>query len=75
MKKTILSVLALMISSAVFAQPVMTYEQAEAYANLSVEYYKAQFGDNNEWKVAVSEDTVVVSNIKKVFRVVKADFN
>ena len=33
MKKTILSVLALMISSAVFAQPVMTYEQAEAKAN------------------------------------------
>ena len=33
MKKTILSVLALMISSAVFAQPVMSYEQAEAKAN------------------------------------------
>ena len=52
-----------------------TNEQAEAYANLSIDYYKAQFGENNEWKVAVSDGTVVVSNIKKVFRVVKADFN
>ena len=52
-----------------------TYEQAEAYANLSIEYYKAQFGENNEWKVALSDGTVVTSNLKKVFRVVKADFN
>lgn len=52
-----------------------TAEQAETYANLSIDYYKAEFGENTEWKVAVSDCTVVVSNIKKVFRVVKADFN
>ena len=52
-----------------------TSEQAESYASLSIEYYKAQFGENNEWKVALSDGTVVTSNIKKVFRVVKADFN
>ena len=52
-----------------------TNEQAEAYANLSVTYYKSEFGENTEWKVAHSDCTVVTSNIKKVFRVVKADFN
>ena len=52
-----------------------TEEQAEAYASLSIDYYKAQFGENNEWKVAENNCTVVVANIKKVFRAVRADFN
>ena len=50
-------------------------EQAREYATLSIAYYKAQFGENSEWKVAIDDGTVVLSNIKKVFRVVKADSN